>query len=430
MEILNKQTYIAIAKDKKQADALLSLPEKVLQFGTGVLLRALPDYYINLANLNGQFNGRLVMVKSTSTPVESVYLDQDCLFTQVIRGIEDGKPVEEFELITSVSRCLHANENWSEVMQLAVSPDLQIIISNTTEVGIVYEEEIITDFTPKSFPAKLLSVLHHRFQFFKGDMNRGLVILPTELIDKNADQLKNILNQLASFNQLSSDFQYWLNEANDFCNTLVDCIVPGKLSASSKIEIDSKIGYRDELMIMSEPFALWAIESKSTRVLSRLNFINPAKGCMLVDDLHVYKELKLRLLNATHSFCCAYAIQSGFTYVREAMHDEGFKSFVKALIDEIKSVLLLDPSISERLVDDFADSVIDRFSNPFIDHQWKSIALHYSTKIKVRCLPLFKKAIALGHINYKHMLKGLEEYNLFSQGELSEYLQTEVYGKE
>ena len=430
MEILNKQTYKAIAKDKKQADALLSLPEKVLQFGTGVLLRALPDYYINLANLNGQFNGRVVMVKSTSTPVESVYLDQDCLFTQVIRGIEDGKPVEEFELITSVSRCLHANENWKEVIQLAVSPDLQIIISNTTEVGIVYEEEIINDLTPKSFPAKLLSVLHHRFQFYKGDMKRGLVILPTELIDKNADQLKNILNQLASYNQLSSDFQYWLNEANDFCNTLVDRIVPGKLSASSKLEIDSKIGYRDELMIMSEPFALWAIESKSPRVLSKLNFINPAKGCMLVDDLHVYKELKLRLLNATHSFCCAYAIQSGFTYVREAMHDEGFKSFVKGLIDEIKSVLLLDPSISERLVDDFADSVIDRFSNPFIDHQWKSIALHYSTKIKVRCLPLFKKATALGHINYKHMLKGLEEYNLFSQGELSEYLQTEVYSKD
>jgi tagaturonate reductase len=430
MEILNKQTYIAIAKDKKQADALLSLPEKVLQFGTGVLLRALPDYYINLANLNGQFNGRVVMVKSTSTPVEPVYLDQDCLFTQVIRGIEDGKPVEEFELITSVSRCLHANENWKEVIQLAVSPDLQIIISNTTEVGIVYEEEIINDLTPKSFPAKLLSVLHHRFQFYKGDMKRGLVILPTELIDKNAEQLKNILNQLASFNQLSSDFQYWLNEANDFCNTLVDRIVPGKLSASSIFEIDSKIGYRDELMIMSEPFALWAIESKSPRVLSKLNFINSTKGCMLVDDLHVYKELKLRLLNATHSFCCAYAIQSGFTYVREAMHDEEFRSFVKALIDEIKSVLLLDPSISEQLVDDFADSVIDRFSNPFIDHQWKSIALHYSTKIKVRCLPLFKRATALGHIKYKHMLKGLEEYNLFSQGDLSEYLQTEVYGKE
>jgi tagaturonate reductase len=430
MEILNKQTYIAIAKDKKQADALLSLPEKVLQFGTGVLLRALPDYYINLANLNGQFNGRVVMVKSTPTPVESVYIDQDCLFTQVIRGIEDGKPIEEFKLNASVSRCLHANENWKEIMQFATSPHLEVVISNTTEVGIVYKEEKIADGCPDSFPAKLLALLYRRFEFYNGDMNKGLLILPTELIDKNAERLQMIVNQLALFNQLSEAFMFWLNQANDFCNTLVDRIVPGKLSDSSKQEIESRLGYRDELMIMSEPYALWAIESKSPRISTRLSFINPAKGCKLVDDLHVYKELKLRLLNATHSFACAYAIRSGFTYVREAMHDEEFRSFVKELIDEIKSVLLLDSSISEQLVDDFADSVIDRFSNPFIDHQWKSIALHYSTKIKVRCLPLFKKATALGHINYKHMLKGLEEYNLFSNGELSEYLQTEVYGKE
>jgi tagaturonate reductase len=136
------------------------------------------------------------------------------------------------------------------------------------------------------------------------------------------------------------------------------------------------------------------------------------------------------LLNATHSFCCAYAIQSGFTYVREAMQNKDFNLFVKALIGEIKAVLFLDPSISKQLIDDFSDSVIDRFSNPYIDHQWKSISLHYSTKVKVRCLPLFKKALEIGDKGYKHMLTGLEAYNVFSQGELSDYLQTEVYGKE
>ncbi len=430
MEILNKQTYIASAKDKKQADALLSLPEKVLQFGTGVLLRALPDYYINFANINGQFNGRLVMVKSTPTPVESVYIDQDCLFTQVIRGIEDGKPIDEFKLNASVSRCLHANENWAEVMQFAASPHLEVVISNTTEVGIVYKEENIADGCPDSFPAKLLAVLYRRFEFYDGDMNKGLVILPTELIDKNADQLKKILNQLASHNQLSSDFQYWLNEANDFCNTLVDRIVPGKLSASSKLEIDSKIGYRDELMIMSEPFALWAIESKSLRVLSKLNFINPAKGCMLVDDLHVYKEVKLRLLNATHSFACAYAIRSGFTYVREAMNNERFKLFILGLINEIKAVLLTDVSIPTGMADHFGNAVIDRFSNPYIDHQWKSISLHYRTKIDVRCIPLIKKAVVMRDGTYQNMLKGLIEFNLFSQGDLNQFLEKELYGKE
>jgi tagaturonate reductase len=235
---------------------------------------------------------------------------------------------------------------------------------------------------------------------------------------------------LAHYNELSQDFLVWLNQDNHFCNTLVDRIVPGKLNDAAQRDIEVKLGYRDDLMIMSEPFGLWAIASKNPVVASRLDFINPSIGCLLVDDVHVYKELKLRLLNATHSFCCAYAIQLGFTYVREAMQDKEFNLFVKSLIGEIKSVLLTNPSISSQLADDFADSVIDRFSNPYIDHQWKSISLHYSTKIKVRCLPLFKKAIEIGDKGYKHMLTGLEAYNVFSQGELSDYLQTEVYGKE
>jgi tagaturonate reductase len=294
----------------------------------------------------------------------------------------------------------------------------------------VYVEEKISGSVPSSFPAKLLAVLYHRFLHFKGDREKGLIILPTELIDHNAEQLKTILGQLTQYNELSQDFLVWLNQANHFCNTLVERIVPGKLNDAAQRDVEVKLGYGDELMILSEPFGLWAIASKNPVVASRLDFINPSIGCLLVDDVHVYKELKLRLLNATHSFCCAYAIQSGFTYVREAMQDKEFNLFVKLLIGEIKSVLLINPSISSQLADDFADSVIDRFSNPYIDHQWKSISLHYSTKIKVRCLPLFKKAIEIGDKGYKHMLTGLEAYNVFSQGELSDYLQTEVYGKE
>lgn len=428
MDRLNKEVYKAVANDS--SIAVFDFPEKVLQFGTGVLLRALPDYFIDLANRNEQFNGRVVMVKSTPTPVESAFIDQDCLFTQVIRGIEDGKPIEEFILNTSVSRCLHANEHWTEIVQFATSPHLEVVISNTTEVGIVYKEEQITDGCPDSFPAKLLAILYRRFEFYRGDMNRGLVILPTELIDKNAEQLQKILNQLVVFNCFSEAFIVWLNQANDFCNTLVDRIVPGKLSDSSKKDIETRLGYRDELMIMSEPFALWAIESKSARVSTRLGFIDPAKGCKLIDDLHVYKELKLRLLNATHSFACAYAIRSGFIYVREAMQDESFKVFIAGLIHEIKAVLLTDALITKEMTEEFGNAVIDRFSNPYIDHKWESISLHYRTKIQVRCIPLIKKAVAMGDGKYQYMLKGLQEFNLFSQGELNHFLETELYGKE
>jgi tagaturonate reductase len=371
-----------------------------------------------------------VKVKSTTSPVEPAFQLQNGLFTHVLRGIKGGHEVEELHVNASISRVIHAMDDWDEVLKIARSTDLEIVISNTTEVGIDYVEEKINGSAPASFPAKLLAVLYQRFLHFKGDKEKGLIILPTELIDHNAEQLNSIVNQLAQYNEFGQDFLAWLNQANHFCNTLVDRIVPGKLKDTTQREIEDKLGCHDELMIMSEPFGLWAIESKNPVVSSRLDFINASKGCLLVNDVHVYKELKLRLLNATHSFCCAYAIQSGFTYVREAMQDKDFNSYVKALIGEIKAVLLLDPSIPKQLIDDFAGSVIDRFSNPYIDHQWKSISLHYSTKIKVRCLPLFKKAIEIGDRGYKHMLTGLEAYNVFSQGELSDYLQTEVYGKE
>lgn len=432
MEQLSRAIYSEVTTQMNHHDTsfVLDLPEKVLQFGTGVLLRALPDFYIDLANKAGKFNGRVVMVKSTTSPIESAFQLQNGLFTHVLSGIKDGREYEELHVNASISRVLHAIQEWDEVLKIAKSPDLEVIISNTTEVGIVYVEEKISGSVPSSFPAKLLAVLYHRFLHFKGDREKGLIILPTELIDHNAEQLKTILDQLAQYNELSQDFLVWLNQANHFCNTLVDRIVPGKLNDAAQRDVEVKLGYRDELMIMSEPFGLWAIASKNPVVASRLDFINPSIGCLLVDDVHVYKELKLRLLNATHSFCCSYAIQLGFTYVREAMQDKEFNLFVKSLIGEIKSVLLTNPSISSQLADDFANSVIDRFSNPYIDHQWKSISLHYSTKIKVRCLPIFKKAIEIGDKGYKHMLTGLEAYNVFSQGELSDYLQTEVYVKE
>jgi len=432
MEQLSRAIYSEVTTQMNHHDTsfVLDLPEKVLQFGTGVLLRALPDFYIDLANKAGKFNGRVVMVKSTSSPIEPAFQLQNGHFTHVLRGIKDGREYEELHVNASISRVLQAIQEWDEVLKIAKSPDLEVIISNTTEVGIVYVEEKISGSVPSSFPAKLLAVLYHRFLHFKGDREKGLIILPTELIDHNAEQLKTILDQLVQYNELSQDFLVWLNQANHFCNTLVDRIVPGKLNDAAQRDVEVKLDYRDELMILSEPFGLWAIASKNPVVASRLDFINPSIGCLLVDDVHVYKELKLRLLNATHSFCCSYAIQLGFTYVREAMQDKEFNLFVKSLIGEIKSVLLTNPSISSQLADDFADSVIDRFSNPYIDHQWKSISLHYSTKIKVRCLPLFKKAIEIGDKGYKHMLTGLEAYNVFSQGELSDYLQTEVYGKE
>src|SRR6476469_8373942 len=74
---------------------LFELPEKVLQFGTGVLLRGLPDFFIDNANRQGIFNGRIVVVKSTTHGDTTAFDKQDCLYTLCVRGVEQGVKKEE-----------------------------------------------------------------------------------------------------------------------------------------------------------------------------------------------------------------------------------------------------------------------------------------------------------------------------------------------
>src|SRR6478736_1103039 len=164
------------------AAKILEFPEKVMQFGTGVLLRALPDHFIHKANLEGIFKGRIVMIKSTRRGDADVHLRQDCLYTTVFAGMRNGEEVKEAVLNSSVSRILQANDDWEEVLAFAASKDLKVVISNTTEVGLQYVAEDVMTGVPGSFPGKLLAVLHSRYISTGGDPGSGLVIIPTELL--------------------------------------------------------------------------------------------------------------------------------------------------------------------------------------------------------------------------------------------------------
>jgi tagaturonate reductase len=398
-------------------EAIFSLSEKVLQFGTGVLLRGLPDFFIDQANKKAVFNGRVVVVKSTNKENSASFSNQDGLYTTIIRGYENGKKVNKIIVNASISRVLTANENWNEVLLLAASPDLQVIISNTTEIGISLMKESIFLNPPISFPAKLLSVLWERYKHFGADVSKGIVIIPTELVPENGKLLKSILNELAIFNQLPPEFIKWMNEENDFCNSLVDRIVPGKLSAEKKIVEEKIIGYQDDLMILCEPYSLWAIESSNKKTIETLSFAKTNLTVKVVPDINLYKELKLRLLNGTHSFSCGLAILCGFDTVRDAMRTDYFRQFVKTLmLNEIKP-LLISESISEQEAQIFAEQVIDRFSNESIEHKWINISMQFSTKMAIRNVPLFlinsKKQRAIPAC----MLLGFAAYLLFMKTE-------------
>jgi tagaturonate reductase len=371
----------------------LNYPEKVIQFGTGVLLRGLPDQYIDDANRNGKFCGRIVVVKSTGVGSLDAFGTQQGLYTLCVRGIRDGETVDHTYVNASISRVLSAAGEWNEVLRVAESDDLRVVISNTTEVGITdSEDNIHSGAVPSTFPGKLLALLFHRFKVFKGDPNRGLVIIPTELIEYNGNRLKAILFSLANKNNLGIDFVRWLQDSNPVCNSLVDRIVPGSLSPAIQQEKEYALGYTDQLMIMAEPFRLWAIESSAQRVAEVLSFTNTDHGCFVVPDISRYKELKLRLLNGTHTFSCGIALLAGNELVRESMGYKPMGDFIRRLVVDEIADLITGTLLSFKEARDFALAVVDRFSNPFIDHKWSAISAQFTAKMKMRNIPLIMSA--------------------------------------
>jgi len=398
---------------KVPAVELLELPERVIQFGTGVLLRGLPDYFIDKANRNGVFNGRVLVVKSTSQGGADAFSKQDNLYTLCVKGIEDGINVEENTINSSISRVLSAAQDWTEILKAAHNPDLQIVISNTTEVGIVLSEDKITDNPPQSYPGKLLAFLHERYKAFNGSAESGMVIVPTELISDNADKLKDILLKLSVQNKLSWDFEQWLKTSNHFCKSLVDRIVPGKLPAAEQKAIQTQLGYEDELMIMAEPFRLWAIESSNPKVKEILSFEKADKGIFIVPSINKFKELKLRLLNGTHTLSCGLAILAGFDTVKEAMANEAFASYVSNLMQQEIAHSLENDDITYQDAVDFASSVIDRFSNPSLEHKWQAITLNFTSKMQMRNMPLIRKYYSQKNEVPPLIALGLSAYIIF-----------------
>ena len=369
-------------------ESLFALPEKVLQFGTGVLLRGLPDYLIDKANRNGIFNGRIVVVKSTDSGDSAAFDKQDGLYTLCMRGLINGQPVEENVISSAISRVLSAGKEWDTVLQCAHNPDLTIIISNTTEVGIELVNDDIRRHPPVSYPGKLLAFLYERYKFFNGSAQSGLVIVPTELISDNGKKLESIVLEQAHLNGLEENFIEWLERNNHFCNSLVDRIVPGKPDAAIKAKLEAELGYQDDLITISEVYSLWAIEGND-QIRSVLSFATADEGVVIMDDITLFKELKLRLLNGTHTLSCGVAFLSGFTTVKQAMNDAVLSNFIKELmIDEI--AMAIPYPIPEKDAKEFAVKVIDRFSNPSIEHQWISITLNYTSKLKMRVVQVLQ----------------------------------------
>lgn len=353
-----------------------SRPEKVIQFGEGGFLRGFVDWMLQKLNESGLWNGSVVVVQPIEKGMCDVLSQQDCLYTHVMRGLENKEPVVRKDVVDCISRCVKPYEDFESYRALAKNPDFRFIFSNTTEAGIAYvPEDRITDAPPKSYPAKLTVLLYERYLAGLG----GFCIVPCELIEKNGQRLLEIVLQYAKDWELGDDFVSWVQNENSFYNTLVDRIVTGYPRDEA---ID--LGYEDHMLDTSEVFHLWVIEGDD-KLSAELPFDKAGLNVVWTKDaLSKYRTRKVRILNGAHTSLVPYAMLKGFDTVKSCVDDPDMLAYMKRCIfDEIIPTLDLP---KEELCA-YADDVLERFANPFIKHYLSSIALNSVSKFKVRVLP-------------------------------------------
>ncbi|HYE56898.1 MAG TPA: tagaturonate reductase, partial [Rhodothermales bacterium] len=362
---------------------VLNLPERIVQFGTGALLRGLFDTMVDEANREGRFDGRIVMVGSTGAGRTDTLDAQDGLYTLGTQGTDEaGAPRERFQVVASVSRALDANTQWADVLALARQEGLALVVSNTTEVGIRLDEDDRPDLAPpRSFPGKLTAFLAERARAWRCAPEAGLIVLPCELVEDNGDLLRQIVHTLAERWGVEPDVQGWITQHVRFVNTLVDRIVPGTPPPEDRVAFEARLGYRDDLLTLAEEYRLLAVEGDEA-LAARLP-IAGVPGVIVARSIAPYRERKLRLLNGTHTAVTPLMLLAGFAEVREVMADAAARAFVRrVMLDEIV------PSLDGvEGAETFAHEVLARFANPFVRHELRAITLQQTMKWRVRLVP-------------------------------------------
>ena len=348
------------------------LPERVLQFGTGMLLRAVCAASVDAANVAGAFGGRIVVVQSTPQGQASALNAQDGLFTLVERGLEHGAPVERARLVGAISRALLADTQWDAVREIVARPELRVIVSNVTEAG----------FRPDApFPPRLTDLLYTRFARLPD--SPLLFVVPTELVDDNGPRLAAMVDQLAEGRERAPAFRDWLRRRVRFCSSLVDRITTGTPARDVHAALERRVGYSDALLTVAEPHCFWAIAADPAELHTA--FAIDAASVIFAPDIAFYRERKLRLLNGAHTATAPLALLAGVRTVREAAEQPRLGAFLRhVLFEEIPAGTELPADAAAA----FARTVLERFRNPWLDHEWRVIATNQTAKLRLRVAPV------------------------------------------
>lgn len=368
---------------KPLADTLL-LPERAVQFGTGAFLRGFIEYFLDEANRQQLFNGRVVLVGSTESGRDRALAAQDGLFTLQSVGAREADA--ELRIVASVSRAINAKSAWQDVLDVARQPDISMVFSNTTEAGYALDPaDVELTHAARSFPAKLTAFLYERGRAFNFDCSRGVVVVPCELLENNGDALKSLVRTLATRWQLSAAFVEWLDDCVPFCNTLVDRIVPGAPPEREREQLAAKLGYDDDLLTVAEPYRLFVIEADAA-TRSRLSFVGADRGIVVTDNIRAYRERKIRLLNGTHTAIAAVGLLAGINTVDEIMRDDRLALYARQLL-----LGAIVPKVTAPDARAFGEDVLLRFANPHVYHRLTDIANQGTLKLRVRLLPIVQR---------------------------------------
>lgn len=372
-------------------------PEKIIQFGEGNFLRAFVDWIIKNMNETTDFNASVVAVQGTRDAFVMQLLEaQDCMYHVNLQGRLNGEIVNSFTRVDVISRGLDPFVQTDAFLGLADQPEIRFVISNTTEAGITFDAECkFTDRPASSYPGRLTQLLYRRFKTFNGAADKGLIIMPCELIFENGHHLKKCINQYIELwkEDFGSDyeaFKAWFNTYCYVCATLVDRIVPG-FPRKEINDIQKKICYKDNVVVQGEAFHLWVIEKPDNMSIEELRAEFPAEkaglNVIITESEAPYHERKVTLLNGPHTVLSPVAYLSGIDIVRDACNDPVIGEYIrKVQFGELMETLNLPMDELKK----YGESVLERFNNPYVDHQVTSIMLNSFPKFQTRDLPGLK----------------------------------------
>ena len=360
----------------------------IVQFGEGNFLRAFADHYFDCLKREGR-SISVTIVKPISFGSLAQFAAQDNRYHVVLRGMENGKRVESVQEIGVVSAAVDPFCEWERYLALAEDPELKVIVSNTTEAGIRFDEkDAFEEELNNTYPAKLTKFLYRRFRALGGSANSGVYLLPVELIDDNAARLFACVEDYIRLWNLPEDFAEWNRTCNYYCATLVDRIVTGYPKEDVEA-VEKLIGEPDKLVTVGEPFGLWVVEKKG-EIESLLPAGKHGVNVVFAEDIGFYKKRKVRILNGAHTTLVPLGMRLGVETVGAFVSDELLSAFLDRVIHG-EIVPNAGGNVGELRA--YANEILDRFSNPFLKHRLASISLNSVSKWRARVLPSVKDCI-------------------------------------